>query len=664
MTPHLCFTLHFPFSLFSFSFKDVNRIRILPDQVANQIAAGEVIERPASVLKELVENAIDAQAARIRVEIRGGGKSLIRVSDNGHGMGRDDALLCLERHGTSKIRDSADIGAIHTLGFRGEAIPSIASVSRFRLLTREEGVPSGVELDVHGGKLLSVKDAGCVVGSQVEVRNLFYNMPARRKFLRSDATELGHIHHVFLLHALAQPSIAWTLQQDDRTIHELSPSASPASRIQNQQEPLLQRVRALYGPQLAAQLVPVDFTRDGARLHGLTGKPGLSRSNRSELYCFVNARPVDSRAIYYGLIEAYHTSLMRGRYPVCFLFLEIDPARVDVNIHPAKREVRFREDSLVQGIVIEAVRQALGKAGGQQSSPPQGDRAVSGQRLVSGAPTVLGFQAKPVAPLEMTIPSAAPQTSTPNAFGAQIPDRPSFPVPPDRGIQHPASSIQHSQFPISDPKSENASAHPSSFIPHPSTSPVILGVFANLYVVAMDSNGLLIVDQHAAHERILFEQMMARLSQGSSPSQKLLLPQTVELPPKDSANLRAQIPLLEKMGFGIAEFGERSFIIDAQPPWVRAESLPQLIRSILDELNEAGHKINRDRLAEETVAKTVCRHAVKANDILRPEELQRMLLDLQACANPLTCPHGRPTMLRLTQAELERKFGRRPMREE
>jgi DNA mismatch repair protein MutL len=609
----------------------VNRIRILPDQVANQIAAGEVIERPASVLKELVENAIDAQATSIRIEIKGGGKSLIRVSDNGHGMNRDDALLCLERHATSKIHDSADIGSIHTLGFRGEAIPSIASVSRFRLLSREANSESGVEIDLNGGKLLNVKEAGCAVGTQVEVRSLFYNLPARRKFLRSDATELGHLHHVFLLHAIAQPQIAWILQQDDRIVHELAPSSSSSTDFQSA---LLGRIRMLHGPQLVSQLLPVSIRREGIHIQGFIGKPGLSRSNRSELYCYVNSRPVDSRAVYYGLIEGYHNALMRGRYPICFIFMEIDPASVDVNIHPAKREVRFREDARVQGTVIEAVRKALGTRSETSSS-------IS-PVAISFNPSAVRGSSQPFNGNSGPFTSPAPISSTPHQISL---------IQPSSTTQPAAARAFPNPFPSA----------PQETLPDPSSSLAILGVFANLYVIAIDPDGLIIVDQHAAHERILFEQMMSRLGQGAAPSQRLLLPQTIELSPRDATDLRSFLSTLEKMGFGIAEFGDRTFIIDAMPPSVSIQALTQLIRSIIDELREAGQGINRDRLAEEIVAKTVCRHAVKANDILRPEELYRMWADLQKCANPLTCPHGRPTILRLTQTELEKKFGRRPI---
>ena len=602
----------------------MNRIRVLPDIVANQIAAGEVIERPASVLKELVENALDAGARRLRVDLRGGGKSLVRVSDDGHGMGRDDALLCLERHATSKIHDSADIGAIRTLGFRGEALPSIAAVSRFRLLTREADAAAGTEVDVHGGKIVAVREAGCAAGTMVEVRNLFYNLPARRRFLRSDATELGHLHHVFLLHAIARPALGWSLTQDERVVHDLPPAGEGAC---DDPALLLARVKALYGGQLASQLVPVEMDRDVVRIRGLTGKPGLSRSNRSELHCFVNRRPVDSRALYYGLVEGYHNALMRGRYPVCFLFLEIDPELVDVNIHPAKREVRFREDARIQGLVIEAVRRALGHPTG---SAPQPLAMGLGPTPPSASPSPPPF-------LQPSLPSA-PQASAPSASA-----HPPTPSPP----QVPSSPLPH-VFPPSSPSSS------------PSHDVSILGVVANLYVVAVDAEGLLLVDQHAAHERVLYEQMMGRLDRDAAPSQRLLLPQTVELPPRDAAELRGQIPLLERMGFGIAEFGDRSFIVDALPPFLGVEAVPQLLRSLVDDLGGAGAAVNRARFAEETVAKTVCHHAVKANDALRAEELARLIRDLRACENPLTCPHGRPTMLRLSLGELERRFGRRP----
>src|SRR2546430_6382744 len=356
----------------------MNRIRLLPEQVANQLAAGEVVERPGSVVKELVENAIEAQAGRILVEIQAGGRSLVRVTDDGVGMSKDDALLCLERHATSKIQKAEDLAAITTMGFRGEALPSIASVSRFTLTTRERNgdTPEGTQVVVHGGKILQVKSAGHAPGTDVEVRQLFYNLPARRKFLRSEETERAHIQHYLTLAALAFPEVGFTFVQDQRVVWQLPPLKNDglaASRL----AALRERLGALVGADL--RLLPVDFSADIAapdgpwedpqpaspglqqplRVWGFVGAPGVSRATRQDQHLFVNRRPVENRALNYALLEGYHTALMKGRYPVCCLFLELDPAEVDVNIHPAKREVRFHHERAVRQLVAQAVRQRL-----------------------------------------------------------------------------------------------------------------------------------------------------------------------------------------------------------------------------------------------------------------------------------------------------------------
>ncbi|HZT23860.1 MAG TPA: DNA mismatch repair endonuclease MutL, partial [Verrucomicrobiae bacterium] len=366
----------------------MNRIKLLPELVANQIAAGEVIERPASVVKELVENALDADAKKISVEIGAGGRSLIRVTDDGIGMSRDDALLCLERHATSKIQRAEDLAAIATLGFRGEALPSIASVSRFTLITRERGgdSPEGTQVVVHGGTIVEVKAAGAPPGTSVEVRQLFYNLPARRKFLRAEETEAAHIQHYLTLAALAFPEVAFTFHKDGRLVWQLPPQNSGAA-VSSRIEALRGRFRALLGQE---KLLPVNFSapwdddfapeeneisfeaavpeKPGAgqtppssliRIWGLIGAPGVSRSTRESQFLFVNRRPVENRAVNYALIEGYHTSLMKGRYPVCCLFLELDPAAVDVNVHPAKREVKFRHEWAVRKSVTQAVRETL-----------------------------------------------------------------------------------------------------------------------------------------------------------------------------------------------------------------------------------------------------------------------------------------------------------------
>ncbi|HYC72661.1 MAG TPA: DNA mismatch repair endonuclease MutL, partial [Opitutaceae bacterium] len=327
-------------------------IRILSDRVANQIAAGEVIERPAAVVKELVENALDAGATRITVEFRAGGRSLMRVEDNGCGMTREDALLSLERHATSKIVETADLDQLATFGFRGEALPSIASIARFELQTRPAGATAGTEILVNGGKLVHVRECGIAPGTRITVSNLFHAVPARRKFLKSDATESAHIIQTVRLYALACPQTAFTLIEDGRVLFQ-SPACSS----------LADRVAEIFGRQLAADLLPVEAAEGGLGLSGLTGKPGVSRATRHELLLFVNRRPVDSRTLHFALIESYATSVPKGRYPVAVLFLELDPAAVDVNVHPAKREVRFRSEGAVRGFVIRAVLQRLREAG-------------------------------------------------------------------------------------------------------------------------------------------------------------------------------------------------------------------------------------------------------------------------------------------------------------
>jgi len=593
----------------------VNRIRLLPENVANQIAAGEVVERPASVVKELVENALDAGANRIEIEAHHGGRSLIRVSDNGCGMSKDDALLSLERHATSKIATTEDIESIRTLGFRGEAIPSIAAVCRFHMITREHGAPVGTEINLSGGKLYDVKEIGAPAGTTIEVRSLFFNLPARRKFLRTPPTEMAHINHIVTLHALAHPQVSFWLKQDDHVVFDVAPCKD-----------LLDRIRELYGGQLCAELLPVAHRASGVTVSGLVGKPGVSRADRSQQHTFVNGRPVDSKGINYALLEGYHTALMRGRYPVAFLFVEIDPGDVDVNIHPAKREVRFRNEQEVRAVIVEAVRRAL--------EPTQ-----------VGAPKELRIEDRGSPILHS--PSPIPH------FPSSISHPPSPLSPPQQPtlIQRPAPSIQ--DRPVFSPQSSSPSPSGAAF------GLRLLGVIGELYVIAESKEGLVLVDQHAAHERVLFEQMLQRNQNAPLPSQRLLMPETIEVDHRDAAFLRENIETLQHMGLGVSEFGERAFVIDSLPPFVRQGDFRQLFRNIVDELREAGRDAPRGRLSEDMVATTVCRHAVKAHDPLKPEEIARLLQDLERCDLPYTCPHGRPTMIQLSYTELEKKFGRK-----
>ncbi len=665
----------------------MNRIRLLSEQVANQIAAGEVVERPASVVKELVENSLDARASRLSVEIHAGGRSLIRVADDGLGMSRDDALLSLERHATSKILRAEDLDAIGTLGFRGEAIPSIASVSRFTLTTRERdsSAPEGAEIIVNGGKILAVKGCGGAPGTSVEVRQLFFNLPARRKFLRADETESAHIQHYLTLAALAFPEVAMEFIKDARVVWQL-----PAVRRHDRLAALRERWRALSGGE--QKLLPVDFIGDlpavrdqsaGANapdavtprhpfgVWGLIGAPGVSRSSRAEQYVFVNRRPVENRGVNYALLEGYHTALMKDRYPVCCLFLEVNPAEVDVNIHPAKREVKFHRERAVRQLLTQAIRETLLKFHEPPKNPPP--RPV--------APSV---PIHPPAPAQPELPKAAPSESTiHNRQSAMQGGSPGSSGPLNQGRDGPAT-LQYPQLAAPEP-GEGGSAicnqqssqgliptsrdpavlgDPPSAI---STAPVpllqvplrLIGVVGRLYVVLESDRGLVLLDQHAAHERVLFEQMLRRLEQaGAAPSQRLLLPETVELPVRDAGFLRQQLPTLTRLGVGLSEFGERTFLLDALPPFVRASDPRRFILTLVDELKAAGQAVNTLRLGEQTVAKTVCRHAVKANDPLAWPELENLIVDLRHCAMPYTCPHGRPTLIEMNFRELEKKFGR------
>ncbi|MBE7503137.1 MAG: DNA mismatch repair endonuclease MutL [Verrucomicrobiales bacterium] len=723
----------------------MNRIRLLSEQVANQIAAGEVVERPASVVKELVENALDAQPSRISVDVQAGGRSLIRVTDDGVGMSRDDALLCLERHATSKIRRAEDLAAVATMGFRGEALPSIASVSRFTLTTRERDADTveATQVNVAGGKILDVRSASGPSGTSVEVRQLFFNLPARRKFLRSEETERVHIQHYLLLAALAFPEVGFTFTHNSRLIWQLPPLPRAANRT-SQLAALRERLRALYGSDL--ELLPVDFIaplpttpspydeeelRDAGqlahlaepapnsdpspsdfalrpspsalrtssfelrtsdfRLWGFLGAPGLSRATREDQHLFVNRRPVENRGLNFALLEGYHTALMKGRYPVCCLFLELDPADVDVNIHPAKREVKFHAERQVRALVTQAVRQALleyhaGRGQGEVGSSKDEVRSskdevrrtegevrsskdewgVPGAQPTDSPSSIVQsyFPATTLRPpLEPPFPAAVP--TEPHAGTPRLPEQPAArsplpAAPPNAEARTAADPPAGTASPVVLP----AAPLPSSPQPPPGPQPLLsvplrlVGVIGRLYVVLESDRGLVLLDQHAAHERILFEQMLAQLEQGNAPSQRLLLAETVEVSARDAAFVRELLPTLTRLGVGLSEFGERTFLLEGLPPYVRVGDARQFVLELVDQLKAAGQEVNALRLGEQVVAKTVCRHAVKANDPLSSRELERLVEDLRRCAMPYTCPHGRPTLIELNYRELEKKFGR------
>jgi DNA mismatch repair protein MutL len=617
----------------------MGRIRLLPEIVASQVAAGEVVERPASVVKELVENSLDAGAREIDIVIRRGGISLVRVIDDGCGMDRDDALLSLERHATSKIRSAADLQAVATLGFRGEALPSIASVARFRLTTREARAIAGTEIIVNGGKIEVVRDGGEAPGTQVEVRSLFYNLPARRKFLRSENTESRNIEHQLHLQAIGHPPIGFSLMRDDRMLFQLPAAAT-----------LSDRIRDLYGVELLERLVELNGAASPKiRISGFIGQAGLSRQTRSQQLVFVNGRAIESSLITSAIREGYHTALMKGQYPVTFLFLELDPAAVDVNVHPAKREVRFRDPNAVREAIVLCIQQTLERAR-------------------------VGWQEKFRAPVRL---AAGPP-------GKQVPDltlRPdvSAPVESDRGLP----SLDPTVAGVGDPgrgrgseitgqaprqperrfDSAGSPRRPPAIQRDARKAPQqqfeIIGVLNKLYVLMENADGLVLVDQHAAHERILFEELRCRMEEQGVPTQKLLLPQTFDVPPRDADWIERNLPILQRMGIGIESFGPGTFKIDSVPSFLNVSDPAQFMHKVIDDLKSAGNSASTMRLGEEMIAKSVCRHAVKANDPLRYPEVEKLIRDLLDCDLPYCCPHGRPTMIQISLAELEKKFGRR-----
>jgi DNA mismatch repair protein MutL len=613
----------------------MSRIRLLPETVASQVAAGEVVERPASVVKELIENSIDAGARKIDIVIRRGGISLVRVIDDGWGMDRDDALLSLERHATSKIRSAADLQAVATLGFRGEALPSIASVSRFRLTTREAGAVAGTEIVVNGGKVDIVRDGGEAPGTQVEVRSLFYNLPARRKFLRSENTESRNIEHQIHLQAIGHPYIGFSLLRDDRMLFQLPTAATLGDRI-----------RDLYGIELLERLVEVNGAPSrNIRIGGFIGQAGLSRQTRAQQLVFVNGRAIESGLLTAAIREGYHTALMKGQFPVTFLFLEIDPASVDVNVHPAKREVRFRDPTAVREAIVHSIQQTLerGRVEWQEKF-----------RAPASAPTAVPEKA---ADLKLRAQVAAPEESHrelphlgSTVAGVVEPGRPVAPSPVGQALRLPAERIDSASDALALQRSQRLAAQQQF---------QIIGVLSKLYVLMENADGLVLVDQHAAHERILFEELRRRMEEQGVPTQKLLLPQTFDVPPRDADWIERNITILQKMGIGIESFGPGTFKIDSVPGFLNISDPAQFMRKVIDDLKSAGNSTSPMRLGEEMIAKTVCRHAVKANDPLRYPEIEKLIRDLLECDLPYCCPHGRPTMIQISLAELEKKFGRK-----
>jgi len=584
------------------------RISLLPPDLANQIAAGEVVERPASIVKELIENAIDAGARRIHITIDIGGKRLVRVEDDGEGMGPEDARLAIERHATSKIRRADDLAAITTLGFRGEALPSIASVSHFVLRTRLRGDVAGTEIRANGGAVASVQETGCPEGTSIEVGDVFYNLPARRKFLKSDTAEATQCSRVVSQFALGYPEIGFTLTSGPRTLLQCPPVSG-----------LEDRLYQIFGDR--QDLVPVGNALTGCGIRGYVAALAEQGPTRGSQNVFVNRRIVKDRTIAHAIVDAYSSASIKERSPEVHLFLEVPPDRVDVNVHPTKAEVRFRDQSFIH----EAVKHAVASAIGRGAIP------------------------------ELHLTSAERETAEPIA--QSIPGVLAGGMFPSRWSQERLSSAASTPIPAA-----AAIAEAPSIDPAPMDSPVKpmmpLGQFRDTFIIAVDADGIAIIDQHVAHERVLFERVMERLTQGRLESQRLLVPFLVELSSDARQALLTHAGDLDRLGFGVEEFGGDTVRLTAVPALLRPEDAITAVRALaadLEGLDRGGHVGDALR---QIAATTACHAAVKAHYPLTHEKMMHILEELRKTAYSTVCPHGRPVMLRLTRREIEKNFQR------
>ena len=584
----------------------MSSIRILPDRVANQIAAGEVIERPVAVVKELVENSIDAGATRVEVEFRNGGKSYIRIEDNGKGMSPDEALLSLERHATSKIREAADLNEVSSFGFRGEALPSIASVSRFTLRTRAEGWEHGTEIKINGGKLIEKKDCGMPVGTVIEVAQLFNSVPTRRKFLKTDPTETAHITYNTRLFAVAHPRVAFRVLDNGRTIFQ-----SPAC------EDLRDRIAEIWGRSLADDLISVDVSdpKTGYRLSGLTAKPGVGRSTRRELVTLVNHRPVDSRTLGFAVLDAYHGRIQKGRYPPAFLFLKVEPQEVDVNVHPAKREVRFRNDGAIRRFVLSAITDTLSAATKAERPKAELRAPVAKNEVDALRPSTTAAPSKPI-----KIEPRAAQTKT-------------------------APRITESPKPAETSKINTPAWR-------------LISLLKGQYGLFDTPRGLVMLHLRNADQRVRFERILKSYKESAPPSQSLLIPQAVELEPLAAEALLTHLNLINAQGFQVEEFGRHFYRIEAVPAWLEPEQAEGFIRDMVDLLRQRGGSRKQSELVWESVAKLAVEGSYRRRDTMSEAAVQQLAEALLACETPHTTPFGKPTFSEITWSEWDRRFGK------
>lgn len=641
----------------------VGRIRVLSDVVANKIAAGEVVERPASVVKELLENAIDAGATRVRIDAEAGGRRLIRVTDDGCGMLRDDALLAFERHATSKLSDVKDLLSISTLGFRGEALPSIASVSRLTLETRSPDETTGTVIEIAGGKLLRCEEAGLAGGTILTVRDLFYNVPARKKFLRSEQTELAHIASLATHYSLAYPDKAFELRHNGMELLNVTPVST-----------LRDRVFQVFGADAMAELVDLGLhTREipaseddepGQRrcfsLRGFVSQPQVQKSNRNSIYLFVNGRLIRDRLLLHSLASAYHNIIPPHSFPFALLFIDCSPEEVDVNVHPSKTEVRFRRGTFVHDFVRDSIRQTLMAARPVSSIPaPAGAGAQAAGRLpYSEFSQALENQEFVSAPVPGEAPPAAPE---PAGFALR---QPAPFTPPRLDFGPPPRAPLAAAAPRRTAVPDTHGPLPPGLMAEPSASMEALadlrpiGQLHNSFIVAAGPDGLWIIDQHVAHERILFEKVLRQIAEGCVERQRLLMPLLIELNPAQQAEYERVADDLLAVGFEVEPFGPRTISVQSAPADV---GLPEVERVVFDILEIAEREMRRASLEEirqDMAASIACRAAIKINTPLDAPRMNWLLAELARCEFPMSCPHGRPIALRYATREILKGFHR------
>jgi len=681
----------------------MGRIHVLSENVANKIAAGEVVERPASVVKELIENSLDAGATRVRINVEAGGRKLIEVTDNGCGMVRDDALLAFERHATSKLKNDEDLLSIATLGFRGEALPSIASVSRLRLETREASEASGTVVEIAGGRILSVEEAGLPQGTSIHVRDLFFNMPARRKFLKAESTELSHIASLVTHYALAHPEMHWELHSSTNAMLVAPPVASHSERIYQ-----------VFGKETLDELIPlaaqITLERAGLpepppwrraaeyeaptpgelRIHGFTSKPEIQKLNRNSIFIFVNGRLIRDKVVMHGILEGYRNILPPSVSPVVLLFLEMPCEEVDVNVHPSKTEVRFRQQSFVHDFVRDAVRSALMAArpapafaseihSGPSSrialTPPMPATSVGAVRDSAQGPEDVAAEAvefgvfslieRPIAPRNEALPfdgsirvegnaAASAVRLAPQGFGTDSRDTP---APGPAGYEAPYENQE------AVPETRSRCALPLDGIDDAMDLRMLatlqpVGQIRDSFIVAINPQGLWLIDQHCAHERVLFEKILEERSRLQVETQRLLMPIIVELQPSQQAIFAEIAAELQRNGFEAEPFGIRTIAIQSAPAGVTGEEVAGLLQELLEQFEHEEQALNLEKIRRRIAASIACHAAIKVNMPLEKTKMEWLLAELAKTKYPMSCPHGRPVVLRYSVKDIQKAFKR------